>query len=551
MKQLEFWKENEYVRMNRKIDEVKQACQRDMDSMHQKNRNLENQMLMLQQSSKMQENRKPVQGQTSSVQNSEDEQNQVIAELQQKLCNQEVRWTTEMQKIKEEYESEKNQLQTALAQVNSTVSKEKKRVERKVKELELRLEEQQQIVTSQNMQIKKYTANSPKSTIQQEEFAAVAAIAEPKRRMVISESSSFSEGPADSQSMQQKVNELLKNTSLKRDMNLAVQQNLHDKLLHLGIKPAVGGISRTTYESAMAHVLSERQQRQRIYSKYRKMHKDLSQKLDRRVKDRSTRPVVKPKQSGQVDFNGALQTLPQSRPRSSSLPTRQQYTPQPAHQNNTATHSTTSTQMAHHKTRQFGLVEDSSGEEEFDKNFPHAQKATMKCHSPGVQQHTATPALASFQKAAQSSESHQTPVFSISKMKVTMSENESYVKALSNSLQQQLADQSHATKTARVGIPDKLAGITNTNDAVWEIKNTGFEDDNDDDWDISSLEDVPAEHSSVRKSTDKSIDTSTSLWGTFTEPRQGPGLKDTGTGSTLKSSIVTVSDWDDSDGAKI
>ncbi len=28
--------------MNSKIDEVKQTCQRDMDSMHQKNRNLEN-----------------------------------------------------------------------------------------------------------------------------------------------------------------------------------------------------------------------------------------------------------------------------------------------------------------------------------------------------------------------------------------------------------------------------------------------------------------------------------------------------------------------------
>lgn len=41
MKQLEVWKENEHVRMNSKIDEVKQACQREMDSMHQKNRNLE------------------------------------------------------------------------------------------------------------------------------------------------------------------------------------------------------------------------------------------------------------------------------------------------------------------------------------------------------------------------------------------------------------------------------------------------------------------------------------------------------------------------------
>lgn len=57
------------------------------------------------------------------------------------------------------------------------------------------------------------------------------------------------------------------------------------------------------------------------------------------------------------------------------------------------------------------------------------------------------------------------------------------------------------------------------------LQNTGFEDDNDDDWDISSLEDVPAEHkSTVRKSMD-SIDTSTSVWGTFTEPGQEPGME--------------------------
>lgn len=41
-RQLEIWKEDEKMQMNSKIDEIKQACQRDMDSMHQKNRNLEN-----------------------------------------------------------------------------------------------------------------------------------------------------------------------------------------------------------------------------------------------------------------------------------------------------------------------------------------------------------------------------------------------------------------------------------------------------------------------------------------------------------------------------
>ncbi|KAB5583866.1 hypothetical protein PHYPO_G00100700 [Pangasianodon hypophthalmus] len=596
MKQLEIWKENERVRMNSKIDEVKQACQRDMDSMHQKNRNLEKQVLKLQQSSKMQENMQPVQGQASSVRSSEDKQKQEVTHLQQKLHQQEIKWAAKMQKIKEEYESEKNQLQTALAQTHSTVSKEKKRLERQVEELEVRLEEQQQLITSQNMQIKYF---SPKSTMQQEEFAAVAAAPEPKTRVVVSEqsslvykldpivelseedkdSSSFSEGPAESQSRQQKVKELLKNPSLKRDMHLAVQQSLHDKLLQLGIEPAVGGLSKTTFDSALARVVSERQQRQRECTEYRKMQKDLSQNLDRRVKERSTRPVAKPKQSGHV------RTLPQSRPRSNSLPVtvtkvasgplaRRQYTPQPAHQNNTSTRPTTSTPMAPHKVPRFSQDEDSSEEEESTKDSPQAQKATVKSHSPGVQQHTAPPALASFQKAAQSSGSHQAPVFS--KMEVTVQESESewtegsemeeisldqlqkhtdqngnvpktscsYVKALSNNLEKQPADQGHK-RTAGVAIPDKPTGVTNTNDAVWEIK-----DDNDDDWDISSLEDVPPAHKSgsapVKNSIDKSLDTSTSVWGTFTGKGQEPGLKDTG--STLKSSIVTVSDWDDSDG---
>ncbi|XP_053540036.1 cilium assembly protein DZIP1 [Ictalurus punctatus] len=639
MKQLEVWKENEHVRMNSKIDEVKQACQREMDSMHQKNRNLEKQVLKLQQCTKMKENMQPVQGQASSVQNSEDEQKQEVAQLRQKLhsqqvlklqqCrkmkenmqsvqgqassvqnsedeqkqevaqlrqkvhSQEIRWTTKMQKIKEEYESEKNRRQTALAQAHSTVFKEKKMIERQMKELELRLEEQQQLITSQNMQIKYFTASSPKSTVQQEEFTAVAAAPESKTRVMDSaqsslvykldpimelseedkDSSNFSEDPEDSQSRQQKVNELLKNTSLKKDMHFALQQSLHDKLLHLGIEPTVDGLSKTTYEAAMAHVVSVRQQRQREYAKYCKMQKDLIQNLDRRVKERTTQPVSKTKQSGQVP------SLPQSRPQSNSLPVivtqvvsgppaRQQYTMQPAHENDTANHPT---QMAPHKISQFSLDEDSSEEEESTKDSPQAQKATVKSHSPGVQKCTACPAPASIQKAAQISGSQQTPVFSISKIKGTVLESEKewtegsemeeisldqlqkhtnqngYMKALSNNLKQQPGDQGHK-KTAGVAIPDIPTGLTKTNDAVWEIKRTDFEDDNNDDWEISSLEDVSAAHTSspapVRKSIDKSLDTSTSVWGTLTGKGQESGLKSTGTGSTLK----TISDWDDLDG---
>ncbi|KAM9483720.1 cilium assembly protein DZIP1 isoform 1-T7 [Clarias gariepinus] len=601
MKQLEIWKENERVQMKSKIDDVKQACRREIDSIHQKNRNLEEQLLRLQQSSKMQESMQLERGQTCSVQNSEDKHKEEVAQLRQKLHNQEIKWTTKMQKIKEECEDEKNQLQNALTQTHLTISKEKKRLETQVAELELRLEEQQQINTSQQLKIKYFNANSSKPTVQQKECAAVAAAPGPKKRVVSEQSSlvykldpivelseedrdssSYSESLANSQSRKQKVVEQLKNPSLKRDMHIAVQQSLNDKLLHIGIESAVDGISKTEYKTAMVYVLSERQQRQRDYAEYQKIQKFLRKNLDIRVKERSTRTIAKPKQS--------VLTLPQARPRTNSLPiivtqvvsdpsARQQYASHPGHHNSTATRTTTSTQMASHRTAQSSLDQDSSEDDNLDKEFSQAPKITVKSHSP-VQWHTASAALATFQKVTQSSGSHQAPAFSIGRMEVTLPESTSewtegsemeeisldelqenteenrnvpktscsYVKALSNNLEQQLADVG-SKKLTGVAIPDNPTGVINTNDDVMEVKHNDFEDNNDDDWDISSLEDVPVAHqpssAPVRKSMDKSLNTSTSVWGTLTGKGEQPGLKDTG--STLKSSILTVSDWDDSD----
>ncbi|KAF5899333.1 zinc finger protein DZIP1 isoform X1, partial [Clarias magur] len=579
MKHLEIWKENERVQMKSKIDDVKQACRREIDSIHQKNRNLEEQMLRLQQSSKMQENMQLKQGQACSVQNSEDKHMEEVAQLRQKLHNQEIKLTAKMQKIKEEFEGEKNQLQNALSQTHFTISKEKKRLEAQVAELELRLEEQQQINASQQMKIKYFTANSSKPTVQQKECAAVAAGPGPKKRVVSEQSSlvykldpivelseedrdssSYSEGLANSKSKQQEVNELLKNPSLKRDMHIAVQQSLHDKLLHIGIKSAADGLSKREYKSAMVYVLSERQQRQREYAEYQKIQKFLRKNLDKRVKERSTRTITKPKQSGQV------QTLPQARPRTNSLPiivtqvvsdpsASQQYTSHPGHHNNTATCTTTSTQLTPHRTAPSSLDQDSSEDDELDKEFSQAPKTSVKSHSLGVQWRTASAALATFQKVTQSSGSHQAPAFSIGKMEVTLpkstsewtegSEMEeisldelqenteenrnvpktscSYVKALSNNLEQQLADQGVVTGVA---IPDKPTEVINTNDDMMEMKHTDFEDNNDDDWDISSLEDVPVAHqpssATVGKSMDKSLNTSTSVWGTFTGKGEQP-----------------------------
>ncbi|XP_036426378.1 zinc finger protein Dzip1 isoform X2 [Colossoma macropomum] len=622
MKQLEMWKEDERVRMNSKIDEVKQACQREMDSLHQRNRNLEKEVLKLQQSNKMQDSTQTMQAQTSSLQNTENKHLQEVIQLQQKLHKQEMKWAAKMQKMKEEYESEKSQLQATLADGQE-------KAQRQRQELELVLQEQQKIIASKDKQMKQVTSNPPTLVLQQE--VVVPSAPELKPKVAVSEqsssvykldpivelseedkdSSSISESLPDTQSWQQKAEELLKKPGLKKDMRMAVQQSLHDKLLSLGIQPdscfvqGVSQLSKTTYKSAMAQMVSERQQRQEEDPEYRKVQKEVSRKLEQRLKEKNTEPSSKPKRSVQAE----------SRPRSSSLPTtvtrvisgppaRQQHTPQPAHRNKTSTLPKTSTPVLHQKTPPFSSDETSSEEEESEEESPQAQKTsqpkgpqanttTKKTQPPRAQPRIALQAASSsqalalrsaaFQPSAQHSGAHQAPVVSVNRTEVTAVESESEwtegsemeeitlhqlqthtdqngnvqktshsnVKVLTKNLEQQLAERGLKKPAGGINtVQGKPTEVTNTNDVVRDLKYTEFDDD-DDDWDISSLEDAPAtlktDPAAVKKSTDKSVDTSTSVWGTSTGKGQKPGLNDAGTGSTLKSSIVTVSDWDDSD----
>ncbi|XP_051562506.1 cilium assembly protein DZIP1 isoform X2 [Myxocyprinus asiaticus] len=597
-RQLEIWKEDEKIRMNSKIDEVKQACQQDMDSIYQRNRNLENELMKLKQKN-MLEITQPVQTQPSAPASSEHWQE--VVKLQQKLHKQEVKWAGKMQKMKEDHDNEKSLLQEELSKLHSAVSEGREESRRQVQELSHRLQEQQQIVASQSKKMKQLSSKPPTITVQRDVAAAPAP--EIKAKVVVSEqynlvhkldpivelseedkdSSSFSESHPESHSWQQGVEELLKNPGLRRDMRLAAQQNLDDRLLSLGIK-GVSGLSNGVYKNAMAQIITDRQKRQEEDPAYRRAQKDINRKLEQKVKERNTEQPAKPKQQDQVV---------QSRPRSSSFPStvtrvvsgpapKHQHTPQPAPRSRTSTLPKTSTPLQHRKTPPFSSDEESSEDEESEEEAPQMQKkpalvnsTPVKAHTPNQRSAPHTPAVRSAAPVISADQKNMTALsesdsewsdgsemeeLNLSQLHKHTDQNgnvekitHSNVKALGKSLERQLA----------VRGPKKPAGSVNTflekpaivknlkQDVKKEAKYT--DEDEDDDWDISSLEDVPAvpkpsrSPAPIRKSLDKSLDTSTSVWGSSTGKGQKPGLTDAGTGSTLKSSLVTVSDWDDSD----
>ncbi|KAK7154851.1 hypothetical protein R3I93_009713 [Phoxinus phoxinus] len=582
-RQLEVWREDEKMRMNSKVDEIKQACQRDMDSMHQKNRNLETELIKLQQKN-MQESLQPVLTQPST--SASNEHWQEVVKLQQKLHKQEVKWTGKMQKIKEDHDSEKSLLQEDLFKLRSAVSEGREESRRHVQELSHRLQEQQQIIASQNKQMKQISSKPPTITVQREVVAAPAP--ETKAKVVVSDSSSISESHEESRSWQQEVQELLKNPGLRRDMRLAAQQNLDDRLQNLSIK-GVNGLSKGVYKSTMVQIITDRQKRQEEDPAYRRAQKEINHKLEQRVKERNTEQPAKPKQHEQGM---------QSRPRSSSFPStvtrvvsgpapKQHHTPQPVPRSRTSTLPKTSTPLQHHRTPPFSSDEDSSEEEETSEDeAPQTQKKSVLVNSTAVKAQTAktqqrsSPHTPAVRSAAPVISANRTDVTALSESdsewtdgseikEINLSQlhkhkhtdqngnvekiTHSNVKAIGKSLEKQLATRGPKKPAGGVNtFLEKPTAVKNTTQDVKKVLKYTDEEDDDDDWDISSIEDVPAVPKPsqcpvpvIRKSLDKSLDSSTSVWGSSTGKGHKPGLTDAGTSSTLKSSLVTVSDWDD------
>uniref|UniRef100_A0A8C1SUW9 Cilium assembly protein DZIP1 n=1 Tax=Cyprinus carpio TaxID=7962 RepID=A0A8C1SUW9_CYPCA len=476
-RQLEIWKEEEKMRMNSKIDEVKQACQRDMDSMHQKNRNLENELLKLQQ-----ENMQPVQTQPST--SASNEHWQEVIKLQQKLHKQEVKWAGKMIKMKEEHDSEKSLLQEELFKLQSAVSEGREESRRQVQELSHRLQEQQQIIASQNKQMKQISSKPPAITAQREGMLTLY---------------------------------FWTNLLFFYSLLLLFPQATVKFFSNIS---GVSGLSKGVYKNTLSQVITDRQKRQEEDPVYRRALKEISHKLEQRVKERNTEQPAKPKQHEQVI---------QSRPRSSSFPStvtrvvsgpapKQQHTPQPTPRSRTSTLPKTSTPLQQHRY----------------SNIYSALNEIIR--------------LLSSDKLLKNLHKHTDQNGNVEKI------THSKVKALGKSLEKQLEARGPKKPAGGVNtLLEKPTAVKNIKqDAKKELKYTD-EDDDDDDWDISSLEDVPAVTKPsqcpgpVKKSLDKSLDTSTSVWGSSTGKGQKPGLTEAGTGSTLKSSLVTVSDWDDSD----
>nr|XP_029516328.1 zinc finger protein Dzip1-like isoform X3 [Oncorhynchus nerka] len=399
---------------------------------------------------------------------------------------------------------------------------------------------------------------------------------------------------------------LRKNPNIKRELRPALEQALLEKLESLGVKPGLRGLGGSEYSDLMAKLRSERESTAKDIPDYWRHREDVALTLRLRLKDKRTESDsapeqrVKPKQPTQVTQARQLSSSLSSKVTQvmsgpPAVPAKQlQTTPQPAPR----TLTTTLPKISTPKTPPFSSDDESSSEEEEEEEPPQKPRQEQRVPHHRASQPKTTPHHKLTQsKPVQARSSQPKQVLPITtqaqpykpqqprstavnttKTAVTVVESEgewtegseleevdpqqlqnykdqngnvqkttnnNLVRDLTKSLEKQLADRGPKKPLGGVSILPE----SKDKDVVRELKYTN--EDDEDDWDISSLDDlsVPAPvgkpTAPVRKSLES--DSTTSVWGTSTGKGQKTGLNEAGTGSTLKSSLVSVSDWSDDD----
>ncbi|CAN9498137.1 unnamed protein product [Ophioblennius macclurei] len=567
LRELDRFKAEEMARMDRKIEDSRDGMRKEMEFLY--NRNIQainevNQNQLVRQEKSLASS--PSQPERD-VDSHRDEQ---FRKLQLLMNKQNRKWESRLQEMKAQHESENDVLHSELNRMRSSVAEQQERSQ----EMMRRLQEKERTIQAQREQIK---AISSKTELTQLPVMVNTPPPEPKQKRVIleepvsalkldpiqelseedRESSSMSERrpvekkpePAPekmqrpssrsrSSSSSSSRHALKTNPNIKREMRPELEQAVTKKLESLGVRPDQNSLKskdlafvreklKWKRESVVKEMLGYWHQREEICNTVEK-------KLSVQMRGSDLTPFTQARVKHQV------QVL-QIRPRSSSMPSRpaakQPRTPQPAPRTKTTTTlpktstPNTSTRIPITKTPPF-----SSDEESEDQPMPSQIRG-----SGASSKHVAVSRKQSDEDDDEWSEVSELQEISPQQLNRYRDQNgnvekrnpgkENRINDLARKVEKQFAERVLRKPAGGVSI------LPTKKDEVQELMYTDLEEGSD--WVVSSLEDKPGP---LRKSLESP---STSVWGTSTGKAPKSGLMEAGTGSTLKSSLCSLSDFSD------
>ncbi|XP_035799554.1 cilium assembly protein DZIP1 isoform X2 [Amphiprion ocellaris] len=429
---------------------------------------------------------------------------------------------------------------------------------------------------------------------------------EEKESSSISERRPVEKKPEPAPEKKQRVNSsaLKRNPNIKKEMRPELEQAVIKKLENLGIKPDQSGLKNKELTSILAKMHSSRESFAKTMPDYWLHREEITSVVEQKLglQRRGSDPALQ----SQIRSRNTVQVV-QIRPRSSSLPStasqgvsgvKQPKTPQPAPRTRSTTtqpktstpNTKTASKVLTSKTPPFSSGDDSEEEdtdmeEELPLKLPRGKSLQPRLNQATPVQIRAsktspvlTRQVAVRQSSTSNTQQSRTSLGGVTKTAVTKMESdeeedewsevselqeidprqlqsykdqngnvdkrshENKINDLARKMEKQFADRVVKKPAGGVSI------LPERKDEIQELTYTDLEESSE--WMVSSLEERLEVSKPVQSSVllRKSLESpSTSIWGTSTGKAPRSGLTEAGTGSTLKSSLCSLTDISDSE----
>ncbi|XP_015446378.1 zinc finger protein DZIP1 isoform X5 [Pteropus alecto] len=561
LKLFDRWKEEEKEKLVDEMEKVKEMFMKEFKELTSKNTALEYQLLEIQKSNMQIKSNIGTLKDEHEFKEERPQYPQDFQNVMQLLDSQESKWTARVQALHQEHKKEKGRLLSHIEKLRTSMIDDlnasnvfyKKRIE----ELGQRLQEQNELIITQRQQIKEFTSKpfnsviEPKGnsltwqTFESKPTAPAIPMNVPAPQTLDAKSSlTMAHGRENEQKLNNNKNHLRKalknNPSLTKEIRTVLEQSLVEKLETLGINADIRGIPSDHLNRVLKTVESARHDRERQIPNIQQIREYLEHEVSCKIEERTLLSSDK-YSAAQMDTlsTGEIPKAIQLPPKS-----RQLIRQRPVFTDRTSVPKIKKNIIEDNFPRKSSTIMTSpfSSEEELD-----GDDLIQAYTSPDLPPVQSSKSKSSFGKNNVKSDTDWTEGSEIEDSDISPKPTGTSIKTLTEKVEKTVSNHRNVNKPVG-GI--NVAEAFTRRELKEELK---YADVDDDDWDISSLE----EEKSLGKKTGKeqkepppvknesNATQVPSAWGAPNlKGPKGEGLQDES--STLKSSLVTVTDWSDS-----
>ncbi|XP_061876512.1 cilium assembly protein DZIP1 isoform X1 [Colius striatus] len=549
------WKEEEKEKLADEIEKVKEMFMKELKELSSRNSTLENQLLELQKSNMQQKSNLGTLKDSHDFTEEKPQSPQDYHNVIKLLENQESNWTSRIQALCHDHETEKSLLKSEIEKLKSSMrenlNKNNAFYQKRIEELVQEIQKKDDMIITQQKKINEFSTKSIPSIKSRDVSTTVEHLESSKPSMPVMheiEKSDLKPG----RSNHYLINALKTDPSLTKELRVVLAQALEEKLESLGIKAGVRGIPNDRLNEVLGVIESTREHKQKQDPNIHRIRELLERQVSQRAQEKlsSNRPVSYPQlPSEKQNFTQAgisSSATPRKPVKRSSTAVR------PAEQRTAILNSTSTPKSrklfgngASRKTSSITTPPFSSEEEDEDD----IKQLCLSPELPQKQSKTSSNKVSAFQKASGKSDANG----------MEQSETEGTrtpAKTSKGTVIQQLTEQV-GESLSNHGSKNKPAGGINVAQAFIkkeEVKELKLTEVDEDDWDISSVEDdlllrkdARGQKAPAVQKKDANAASVVHAWGLPKKsvPKE-EGLHETDNTNTLKSSLVTVTDWSDS-----